>query len=146
MKLLNSSAADFYSSLDALTQHAGALDDTVDATVAKILADVRVRGDAAVLDYTRKFDRLAASSMATLELSKDEMKAAFDALDPELKSALMLARDRIETYHRRQIAESWRYTEADGTQLGVQITPIDRVGLYVPGGKAEELRSFIVFV
>ena len=144
MKLLNSSAADFYPSLDALTQHAGALDADVDARVADILADVRARGDAAVLDYTRKFDLLDASSMATLELSKDEMKAAFDALDSELKSALILARDRIETYHRRQIAESWRYTEADGTQLGVQITPLDRVGLYVPGGKAAYPSSLLM--
>jgi histidinol dehydrogenase len=144
MKLLNSSSADFFTSLDALTHHAGALDADVDARVAEILADVRVRGDVAVLDYTRKFDRLDAASMTSLELSKAEMKAAFDALDPKLKSALMLARDRIETYHRRQIAESWRYTEADGTQLGVQITALDRVGLYVPGGKAAYPSSLLM--
>jgi len=144
MKLLNSTAPDFLASLDALTHHAGALDDGVDATVAAILSDVRARGDAAVLDYTRKFDRLDVPNMAALELTKAEMKAAFDALTPELRDALTLARDRIEAYHRRQIAESWRYTEADGTQLGVQITPLDRVGLYVPGGKAAYPSSLLM--
>ncbi|MBC7709281.1 MAG: histidinol dehydrogenase [Rhizobacter sp.] len=136
MKLLDSSSPDFFASLDALTHHAGALDDGVDQIAAAILADVRERGDAAVLEYTQKFDRLNAQSMAALELSKDEMQHAFDTLDGELKAALILARDRIEAYHRRQVSESWRYTEADGTQLGVQITALDRVGLYVPGGKA----------
>ena len=144
MKLLDSSLPDFFHSLDALTHHAGALDETVDATVAKILADVKARGDAAVLEYTQKFDRLNAPSMAALELSKHEMKAAFDELDPELKAALVLARDRIEAYHFRQVTEGWRYTEADGTQLGVQITPLDRVGLYVPGGKAAYPSSLLM--
>ncbi len=144
MKLLNSSAPDFLASLDALTHHAGALDDGVDATVAAILSDVRARGDAAVLEYTQKFDRLDAPNMAALELTKAEMKAAFDALTPELRDALTLARDRIEAYHRRQLAEGWRYTEADGTQLGVQITPLDRVGLYVPGGKAAYPSSLLM--
>jgi len=144
MKLLNSAAPDFLASLDALTHHAGALDDGVDATVAAILSDVRARGDAAVLEYTQKFDRLDAPNMAALELTKAEMKAAFDALTPELRDALTLARDRIEAYHRRQLAEGWRYTEADGTQLGVQITPLDRVGLYVPGGKAAYPSSLLM--
>ena len=136
MKFLDSSSPDFFASLDALTHHAGALDDGVDQIAAAILADVRVRGDAAVLEYTQKFDRLNAPSMAALELSKDEMRHAFDTLDGELKAALILARDRIVAYHQRQVSQSWRYTEADGTQLGVQITALDRVGLYVPGGKA----------
>ena len=136
MKLLDSSSPDFFASLDALTHHAGALDDGVDRIAATILADVRARGDIAVLEYTQQFDRLNAPSMAALELSKDEMQHAFDTLDGELKAALILARDRIEAYHQRQVSQSWRYTEADGTQLGVQITALDRVGLYVPGGKA----------
>ncbi|HPG62411.1 MAG TPA: histidinol dehydrogenase [Casimicrobium sp.] len=144
MKILNSNQPDFLASLDALTHHAGALDDGVDATVAAILSDVRARGDAAVLEYTQKFDRLDAPNMAALELTKTEMKAAFDALTPELRDALTLARDRIEAYHRRQLAEGWRYTEADGTQLGVQITPLDRVGLYVPGGKAAYPSSLLM--
>lgn len=147
MKILDSSASDFLASLDSMTHHAGALDEGVDRAVADILADVRARGDASVLAYTRKFDRLSdaqAPSMAALELSKDEMKTAFDALAPELKAALTLARDRIEAYHRRQISESWRYTESDGTQLGVKVTPLDRVGLYVPGGKAAYPSSLLM--
>ena len=144
MKTLNSAQPDFVASLDALTHHAGALDDGVDATVAAILSDVRARGDAAVLDYTRKFDRLDVPNMTALELTKAEMKTAFDALAPELREALTLARDRIEAYHRRQLTEGWRYTEADGTQLGVQITPLDRVGLYVPGGKAAYPSSLLM--
>ena len=144
MKLLDSSSPDFFASLDSLTHHAGALDDGIDQIAATILADVRVRGDAAVLEYTQKFDRLNAPSMAALELSKDEMRHAFDTLDGELKAALILARDRIEVYHRRQVSQSWRYTEADGTQLGVQITALDRVGLYVPGGKAAYPSSLLM--
>ena len=144
MKLLDSSSPDFFASLDSLTHHAGALDDGIDQIAATILADVRVRGDAAVLEYTQKFDRLNAPSMAALELSKDEMRHAFDTLDGELKAALILARDRIEVYHRRQVSQSWRYTESDGTQLGVQITALDRVGLYVPGGKAAYPSSLLM--
>lgn len=144
MKRLTTTDPNFYASLDALTQHAGALDENVDRVVADILADVRARGDEAVLYYTNKFDHIDAASMQTLELTKLEMKSAFDALDPELRDALITARDRIESYHRRQLAQSWRYTEADGTQLGVKITPLDRVGLYVPGGKAAYPSSLLM--
>jgi histidinol dehydrogenase len=144
MKLFNTSDANFYASLNAMTQHAGALDDEVDRVVAQILADVRARGDEAVLEYTKKFDRIDAASINALELTKAEMKAAYESLDPALRDALVTARDRIESYHRRQLAEGWRYTEADGTQLGVKITPLDRVGLYVPGGKAAYPSSLLM--
>ncbi len=144
MKRLSSTDANFLAKLNAMTQHAGALDENVDRVVADILANVRTRGDAAVLEYTKQFDKIDALSMQTLELTKAEMKAAFDALDPVLREALITARDRIESYHRRQIAEGWRYTEADGTQLGVKITPLDRVGLYVPGGKAAYPSSLLM--
>jgi histidinol dehydrogenase len=144
MKRLSSTDPNFYATLNAMTQHAGALDDNVDRVVAEILANVRERGDEAVLEYTKRFDKIDASSMQTLELTKAEMKSAFDALDPTLRDALITARDRIESYHRRQIAEGWRYTEADGTQLGVKITPLDRVGLYVPGGKAAYPSSLLM--
>ncbi len=144
MKLLNTSDTSFLDSLNALTHHAGALDENVDRVVADILADVRARGDDAVLEYTQKFDHIDASAMTSLELTKAEMKSAFDSLDPELRDALITARDRIEAYHRKQVAEGWRYTEADGTQLGVKITPLDRVGLYVPGGKAAYPSSLLM--
>lgn len=144
MKRLDSSAPDFFAQLDLLTHYAGALDESVDRAAADILQQVKARGDAAVLDFTRRFDRLDAPSMQSLELTRAEMKAAFDAIDAPLRGALLLARDRIETYHRKQLAEGWRYTETDGTQLGVQITPLDRVGLYVPGGKAAYPSSLLM--
>jgi histidinol dehydrogenase len=144
MKRLSSTDTNFFATLNALTQHAGALDENVDRVVADILANVRTRGDEAVLEYTNQFDKIDAPSMQTLELTKAEMKSAFDTLDPALRDALITARDRIESYHRRQIAEGWRYTEADGTQLGVKITPLDRVGLYVPGGKAAYPSSLLM--
>jgi histidinol dehydrogenase len=144
MKRLTTTDPNFYATLNAMTQHAGALDDDVDRVVAQILADVRARGDEAVLEYTKKFDRIDAASINALELTKAEMKAAYESLDPALRDALITARDRIESYHRRQLAEGWRYTEADGTQLGVKITPLDRVGLYVPGGKAAYPSSLLM--
>lgn len=144
MKRLTTTDPNFYATLNAMTQHAGALDDEVDRVVAQILADVRARGDEAVLEYTKKFDRIDAASINALELTKAEMKAAYESLDPALRAALITARDRIESYHRRQLAEGWRYTEADGTQLGVKITPLDRVGLYVPGGKAAYPSSLLM--
>ncbi|TAG00567.1 MAG: histidinol dehydrogenase [Betaproteobacteria bacterium] len=144
MKLLDSSASDFFVQLDAMTHFAGALDEQVDRTAAEILNDVRARGDAAVLDYTRKFDRLNAPTMQALELTKAEMKSAYEAIDADLRNALHVARDRIESYHQRQASEGWRYTETDGTQLGVKITPLDRVGLYVPGGKAAYPSSLLM--
>ena len=144
MKRLDSSAPDFFAQLDALTHYAGALDDNVDRAAADILANVKARGDDAVLEYTQKFDRLGAANMQALELTRDEMKAAYDTINPELRSALHVARDRIESYHSKQVTEGWRYTEADGTQLGVKITALDRVGLYVPGGKAAYPSSLLM--
>ncbi len=144
MKLLNSSAPDFFAQLDAMTHYAGALDEQVDRTAAEILKDVKTRGDAAVLDFTRKFDRLDAPNMQALELTKAEMKTAYDTVNADLRNALHIARDRIESYHQRQITEGWRYAEADGTQLGVKITALDRVGLYVPGGKAAYPSSLLM--
>jgi histidinol dehydrogenase len=144
MKFFTTTDADFCASLNAMTQHVGALDENVDRIASDILANVRARGDDAVLEYTKQFDKIDVSSMSALELTKSEMKSAFDSLDPELRDALITARDRIESYHRKQIAESWRYTESDGTQLGVKITPLDRVGLYVPGGKAAYPSSLLM--
>ena len=136
MKRLDSSAPDFFAALDALTWQGGALDENVDHAVAAILADVRARGDAAVLDYTARFDRVQAPSVAALERAPGELAAAFHGLDADVRDALVLARERIERYHRRQLSVGWRDVEPDGTMLGVVITPLDRVGLYVPGGKA----------
>jgi histidinol dehydrogenase len=127
---------DFDRRLAALTAVAGDEDEAVDRAVAAILADVRARGDAAVLEYTRRFDRVNAASVAELEIPGAELKRAAAALDPALRDAMAHAADRIRSYHDRQRAESWSCTEPDGTTLGQRVTPLDRVGLYVPGGKA----------
>ena len=114
-------------------------DAAIERRVADILADVRARGDAAVLEYTQRFDSLTAASMADLELAQAELKAAFDALPAARKTALEAAARRVRAYHEAQkkaSGESWTYRDEDGTLLGQKVTPLDRVGIYVPGGKA----------
>ena len=128
--------ADFLSRLKTLLAFEAAADDNIERTVAGILADVKTRGDAAVVEYTNKFDRLSAKAMIDLELRKDELQKALDSLPADRRAALEAAAGRIRAYHERQKMEGWSYTEADGTMLGQMITPLDRVGLYVPGGKA----------
>ena len=114
-------------------------DAAIEQRVADILADVRARGDAAVLEYTQRFDSLTAASMADLELAQAELKAAFDALPAARKAALEAAARRVRAYHEAQkkaSGESWTYRDEDGTLLGQKVAPLDRVGIYVPGGKA----------
>ncbi|MBX9848580.1 MAG: histidinol dehydrogenase [Rhodocyclaceae bacterium] len=136
IRKFDSSAADFSAQLDALLAFESDTDEGIERTVAEILATVKKLGDSAVLDYTRRFDRLDAANMAALELPKSELKAAFEGLPVAQREALEAAAARVTSYHERQKAESWEYTEANGTKLGQKITPLDRVGLYVPGGKA----------
>lgn len=133
---LSSSQPDFLFRLDQLLQFDDATDASIETTVASILADVKKRGDAAVLDYTNKFDRMSAGSMAVLSLPQSRLDEALAGLDAERRTALEAAADRVRRYHERQTQASWTYTEDDGTVLGQQVTPLDRVGLYVPGGKA----------
>jgi histidinol dehydrogenase len=114
-------------------------DAQVEQRVGEILADVQQRGDAAVLDYTNRFDGLAATSLAQLELTQAELKAAFEGLPPAQRDALQAAAGRVRSYHEAQKkanGESWSYRDADGSLLGQKVTPLDRVGIYVPGGKA----------
>ena len=136
IRRLSTQDADFAAALDALLAFETAQDASIDSTVAEILAQVKLRGDAAVLEYTARFDRLSVSSMADLELPKTQLEAAFNGLPADEKTALQAAAERVRVYHERQVQQSWSYTEADGTLLGQQITALDRVGLYVPGGKA----------
>ena len=111
-------------------------DENIDAAVARIIADVRARGDAALLELTAKFDGVHAPSMTELEISGAEMRSAFESV-PELeRSALRTAAARIRAYHERQVLRSWSFGEADGSEFGQKVTPLDRVGVYVPGGKA----------
>jgi histidinol dehydrogenase len=127
---------DFDSNLKALLAFETAQDDSIDTVVADILKDVKKRGDAAVLEYTNRFDKTSASSLAELEISQAELTAALNGLPANQRDALKTAADRVRIYHEKQLMQSWSYTEADGTLLGQQVTSLDRVGLYVPGGKA----------
>jgi histidinol dehydrogenase len=136
IRQLSTRAAGFNAELDSLLAFEATADEKLEATVADILADVKRRGDTAVLEYTGRFDRLPLADAAAMELPRAELRAAFDGLPAGQRSALEQAALRVTAYHRRQVQSSWSYTEADGTMLGQQITPLDRVGLYVPGGKA----------
>ena len=136
IRQLNTSDANFWGSLDEVLAWEQSTDTGVVVVVNDILADVKKRGDAALLEYTQKFDRLEVTSAAQLELSKDDLQKALAAIDPKQREALELAAERVRAYAKHQKMESWSYTEADGTVLGQKITPMDRAGLYVPGGKA----------
>ena len=136
IRRLDSSHADFAATLARLTAFDTAQDEAVDTSVASILVDVRARGDAAVLEYTLLFDHVKAPSMAALELPAQQLARAFAELPKVEREALATAAARIRAYHEHQRAQSWSFTEADGTRLGQNITPLDRVGIYVPGGKA----------
>lgn len=136
IRRLSTRQPDFNLQLDRLLAFEATQDDQLDATVAAILADVRTRGDVALLEYTRRFDRMEVQDSAALELSPTVLRAAFEGLPAAQRTALEQAAQRVTAYHQKQVQASWSYTEADGTLLGQQITPLDRVGLYVPGGKA----------
>jgi len=133
---LNTQDEDFKARLDALLDWDSVSDDAVFQTVMEIIKAVRARGDEAVLEYTNRFDRMDCQDADALELSQDRLQQALEAIDPQLRSDLERAAERIQTYAQHQKMESWSYTEADGTVLGQQVMPLDRVGLYVPGGKA----------
>ena len=133
---LNTADPDFWPRLEALTAWEGVADDAVTATVREILVQVRQQGDAALLDYTRRFDHRDLAGAAELEISAARRQQALDGLPAGQRAALINAAARIRAYAERQKLESWTFTEADGTRLGQQVTPLDRVGLYVPGGKA----------
>ena len=128
--------ANFDGDLKQLLAFETAQDDQIDQVVADILRDVKKRGDAAVLEYTQRFDRLDVKNLSDLELGQAELHAALDSLPAEQRKALQAAADRVRSYHEKQLMSSWSYTEDDGTLLGQQVTALDRVGLYVPGGKA----------
>ena len=133
---LSTRDADFDARLARLTAFDAAQDESVDRTVAEILEAVKRRGDAAVLEYTARFDGVSAATLAELELPRERLARARDGLPAAQREALEQAASRVRRYHERQLAQSWQYTEADGTVLGQKVTPLDRAGLYVPGGKA----------
>ncbi|MEO8144395.1 MAG: histidinol dehydrogenase [Betaproteobacteria bacterium] len=136
LRRLSTRQAGFDAKLAALTHYESAADPAVERVVRSIIADVRKRGDAAVLAYARRFDRVRANSIAKLEVSRQKLVAALRSLPRPQAQALRSAAMRIRRFHERQLSKSWKYAEADGTQLGQIVTPLERVGLYVPGGKA----------
>jgi histidinol dehydrogenase len=133
---LRSSAPDFESTLKKLLAFDAEQDDAIEAATARILQRVRHEGDAALLELTNQFDQVNAPNVAALEIPAEEWKQALTALPAAQRQALEVAAERVRAYHQHQRQESWSYVEQDGTRLGQQITPLDRVGLYVPGGKA----------
>ena len=140
IRKLDSTSPDFRTQLSALMAFEASADEAIEQAVAGILADVKVRGDAAVLEYTNRFDRLDANSVAALEIGRAELQAALDQLPPARRTALESAAARVRSYHQRQKLEcgsdGFTYAEVDGTVLGQKVTALDRVGIYVPGGKA----------
>ena len=144
IRRLSSADANFNETLRQLLAFEDAQDATVEGAVGAILADIKKRGDEALLHYTRRFDGLVAASMAELELPHDRMQKALDNLPDDQRAALMEAAVRVRAYHERQLTQSWSYVEPDGTLLGQKITPLDRVGLYVPGGKASYPSSVLM--
>ena len=136
IRQLDSQSAAFAGELAQLLAFESAQDPKVETLVHAILDTVKMEGDAALLNFTKRFDRWTPSSAAALEIESATLKAALNNLPIAVRSALETAAERIRNYHQRQIQRSWQYTEADGTVLGQQITPLDRAGLYVPGGKA----------
>ncbi|GAA3897561.1 histidinol dehydrogenase [Halomonas cibimaris] len=133
---LATQTADFDQRLNALLDWEGVSDHAVQARVDDILSSVKARGDAAVIEATNRFDRLSATSMQELTLTPARLEQAFNGLPDEQREALAAAAERIRRYHEHQKPASWQYTEADGTVLGQQVAPLDRAGIYVPGGKA----------
>jgi histidinol dehydrogenase len=136
IKQLSTSDSAFWAELEVLLAWEGVSDDQVTETVKTILADVKANGDSAVLDYSRRFDRVQAQTMAELEIPLSRAQQALESIPAAQREALEAAAERVRLYHEHQKQDSWTYTEADGTVLGQQITPLDRAGLYVPGGKA----------
>jgi histidinol dehydrogenase len=139
MRRLATTAADFEAEFQRVLHWSAETDAAIEGRVAEIVGDVKARGDAAVLELTARFDGLSAQSMAELEIGPDALRAALEQITPAQRAALEQAAERVRRYHQRQLdasSRSWQYRDADGTLLGQKVTPLDRVGIYVPGGKA----------
>ncbi|WP_448132255.1 histidinol dehydrogenase [Stutzerimonas chloritidismutans] len=144
IRRLNAADADFARHLDHLLSWESVSDDGVNARVLEIIKAVRERGDAALVELTQRFDGLQVASMADLILPRARLEQALERITPEQREALEIAAERVRSYHERQKQDSWTYTEADGTVLGQKVTPLDRAGLYVPGGKASYPSSVLM--
>ncbi len=139
LRSLSTAAPDFEAAFQRVLHWSAETDAAIEGRVAEIIDDVRARGDAALLELTARFDRLQAADMAALEIGADELRAALERITPAQRAALEQAAARVRSYHQRQLdacARSWQYRDGDGSLLGQKVTPLDRVGIYVPGGKA----------
>ncbi len=139
VRQLITTSAGFEAEFQRVLHWSAETDDAIEERVASILADVKKRGDTAVLEYTQRFDGVAAERVASLEIGREELNAALQAVTPAQRHALEAAAQRVRSYHERQLdacGRSWSYQDEDGTLLGQKVTPLDRVGIYVPGGKA----------
>lgn len=144
IRRLNAADTDFARHLDHLLSWESVSDDGVNQRVLEIIQAVRQRGDAALVEYTQRFDGLEVASMADLILPRERLELALTRISPEQRQALEVAAERVRSYHEKQKQDSWRYSEADGTVLGQKVTPLDRAGLYVPGGKASYPSSVLM--
>ncbi|RRV06528.1 histidinol dehydrogenase [Stutzerimonas xanthomarina] len=144
IRRLNAADADFARHLDHLLSWESVSDDGVNERVLEIIKAVRERGDAALVELTQRFDGLQVASMADLILPRARLEQALERITPAQREALEIAAERVRSYHERQKQDSWTYTEADGTVLGQKVTPLDRAGLYVPGGKASYPSSVLM--
>ena len=136
VRRLNAADPDFARQMDHLLSWESVSDEAVNDRVLEIIKAVRERGDAALVEFTQRFDNLEVADMADLILARERLELALQRISPEQRAALEAAAERVRAYHERQRQDSWSYTEADGTVLGQKVTPLDRAGLYVPGGKA----------
>jgi histidinol dehydrogenase len=144
MRRLDTTSDDFDAALAQLTAWEEASDLAVSQTVATIIAEIASRGDAALLEYTERFDQLAAESVAELDVSRERQLSALDSIEPAQREALEYAAQRIRSFHQHQLQQSWQYTDDSGNLLGQKITPLERVGIYVPGGKASYPSSVLM--
>lgn len=144
VRRLNAQDEDFNTQLDQLLSWESVSDADINLRVLDIIANVRSRGDAALIDYTRQFDGLDVAQMSDLILPRERLELALTRITPEQRTALETAARRVREYHEHQVQDSWRYSEADGTVLGQKVTPLDRAGLYVPGGKASYPSSVLM--
>lgn len=144
VKKLNSVDPNFDQSLQQLLAFESAMDESVETTVTQILADIKNRGNEALIEYTNRFDLVNVNTIAELELSTPRLQQALNALPEQQRQALEQAAERIRNYHEKQVGQSWQYQESDNTLLGQKVTPLDRVGLYVPGGKASYPSSVLM--
>ena len=141
---LNTADTDFSQALHQLIAWEMVSNADVEAKVAEILQQVRASGDKALIEYSNQFDRRNCQSMEQIALPRERLQESLEAIEPSARAALQTAAERIRHYHGHQLQESWQYQEANGTVLGQQVTPLDRVGIYVPGGKASYPSSVLM--